>query len=85
MGDRADFIPSNILLSAPLWHAIGLEQLRVSGRVCNVDGFVNISPRGTKRQRECELQKNALSVCSVQYVAKGTLCTVNTIAGYGIK
>lgn len=85
MGDRADFIPSNNLLSAPLWYVIGLEQLRVS--VCNVDGFVNISPRGTKRQRECELQKkkNALSVCSVQYVVKGTLCTANTIVGYGIK
>lgn len=57
MGDGADFVPFNILLSAPLWHAIGLEQLRVSGRVCNVDGFVNISPKGTKREREDKLQK----------------------------
>lgn len=61
MGDRADFIPSNNLLSAPLWHVIGLEKLRVS--VCNVDGFVNISPRGTKRQRECELQKKFKMPC----------------------
>lgn len=52
MGDRADFFQSNVLLSASLWHAIGLEQLRVSGRVCNVDGFVNISPIGRNQEKK---------------------------------